>query len=196
MRPPAGTLTPMEQLLFHPQTVHVPIALALVMPFVIGGLAIAWWRGWLPRRVWAVAIALQCLLVASGSIAMRTGEAEEDRVEQVISEHVIEAHEEAAEVFVWGTVVVLAVIFGAAVLPAESTALALAAAATVGSLAVLVAGYRVGEAGGSLVYEHGAASVYVTARVDPGPTPVPGRATKTFLGGDEDDDADSDGDGD
>jgi hypothetical protein len=151
----------MDALLFHPKVVHIPIALGVLMPFIAGGLALAWWRNWLPSRVWLVAVALQAVLLTSGVVALRTGEAEEDRVERVVPERLIEAHEEAAEVFVWASGGVLVVMLLAAALGTRRSGPPIAAAAALGTLLVLGAGYRTGQAGGSLVYEHGAAQVYV-----------------------------------
>ena len=42
----------MDQLFFHPKVVHLPMALAVLMPLVTGGVLFAWWRGWFQRRVW------------------------------------------------------------------------------------------------------------------------------------------------
>lgn len=159
----------MEQVLFHPKVVHLPIALAMLMPLVSGGLALAWWRGWLPKRAWVIAVVLQGVLVASGLVAMQSGEADEERVERVVAEQLIDAHEEAAEVFIWSSVAVFTLLLGAGVVRKERIALALSAVATIGTLGVLGLGYRVGEAGGSLVYEHGAASAYTTLAVPAGP---------------------------
>lgn len=150
----------MDALLFHPKVVHIPIALGVLMPLVAGGLALAWWRGWLPGRAWRIAVALQALLVVSGIVALRTGGDEEERVERVVPEPLIEAHEEAAEAFVWGSGAVLAVMLAAAALGSRRPGLPLAAAATLGTLVVFQLGYRTGQAGGSLVYGHNAAQVY------------------------------------
>ena len=150
----------MEQLLFHPKTVHVPIALAILMPLVSGGLLAAWFTGLLPRRVWAIAALLQALLVGSGFLALRTGEVQEERVERVVAEKLIEAHEEAAEAFVWGAGAILLLHLAGTLIRREGTARAAATAATVGTLVVLFLGYRTGEAGGRLVYQHGAAAAY------------------------------------
>jgi uncharacterized membrane protein len=92
----------MEQLLFHPKVVHLPMALAVLMPLIAGGGLFAIWRGWLDRRAWAGVVLFQAVLVGAGALAMNTGEREEHRVEKVVAEAQIEAHEEAAEVFVWG----------------------------------------------------------------------------------------------
>lgn len=153
----------MDALLFHPKVVHIPMALGVLMPLIAGGLALAWWRGWLPWRAWLVAVGLQAVLLASGAVALRSGEAEEHRVERVVSESLIEAHEEAAEVFVWGSGAVLAMMLAAAMFNQKRSGLPIAAVATLGTLVVLGLGYRTGKAGGSLVYEHGAAQAYTTS---------------------------------
>ncbi len=174
----------MESLFFHPKLVHLPIALAILMPLIAGALVLAWWRRWLPARAWFAAVALQGLLVGSGFMAMRSGEADEEQVERVVPEAALEAHEEAAEVFVWGSVGVLAVMVLAGVLAARPAASGIAAAAVAGTLIVLVLGYRVGAAGGDLVYRHGAAQVYAGAGA--AGTGAPGVAPAAR--GDDDDD--------
>lgn len=153
----------MSALFFHPKVVHLPIALAVLMPLVSGGLLAAWWADVLPRRSWMVAVALQLVLVASSVVALRSGEREEDRVERVVAEKVIEAHEEAAEAFTWAAGAILFLHIAAAAVRRETTARAAAAVAVAGTLVVLFLGYRTGEAGGRLVYEHGAASAYTSA---------------------------------
>jgi uncharacterized membrane protein len=157
----------MDALLFHPKVVHVPMALAVLMPLISAGLLVAWWRKWLPARSWVLVVALQAVLVGAGVVATKTGEREEDRVEAVVSGRLVHEHEEAAEAFVWGSGAVLAIMFVALALSRRRAGLALAAAATLGTLVVLVLGYRTGEAGGALVYRHGAAQVYVGADSSP-----------------------------
>ena len=63
--------------------VHLPMTLAVLMPLVAGGAVFAWWRGWFDRRVWVIVLLLQAALAWSGFVAMNTGEAEEDRVEEI-----------------------------------------------------------------------------------------------------------------
>lgn len=161
----------MDQLFFHPKVVHLPMALAVLMPLVSAGLLAAWTTGTLPRRAWVGAVILQALLVGSGVVALRSGEAEEERVERVVAERFIEEHEEAAERFVWGAGAILVLHLAAAVLRREALARMLAAAATVGTLLVLFLGYRTGEAGGALVYRHGAASAYAERAPAPATDP-------------------------
>jgi uncharacterized membrane protein len=152
----------MDDLFFHPKLVHVPMALGVLMPLVAAGLLLAWWRRWLPRRGWFVAISLQAILFGSGLMALRSGEAEEERVEQVVPERYIEAHEEAAESFVWVSGGVLGLMLLAGALGSRRPGLPLATVATLGTVLVLALGYRTGQAGGSLVYEHGAAQPYAS----------------------------------
>lgn len=134
------------------------------MPAIAALLLVAWWRQWLPRRAWWIAVALQAALVASSVVALRTGEADEERVERVVaSEASIERHEEAAELFLWASVGVLALLGAAAVVRRDTGARAVAALAVVGTLAIAGLGYRVGHAGGELVYRDGAARAYASA---------------------------------
>ena len=150
----------MDQLLFHPKVVHLPIALAVLMPLVAGGVALAWWRGWLDRRAWVIVLLLQAALAGSGLVAMNTGEAEEERVEEIVPERYIESHEEAAEAFLWASAIVLAAMLLPLVLPEGRLRTAAAVGACLGTLLVFGLGYRAGEAGGRLVYEHGAGQAY------------------------------------
>jgi uncharacterized membrane protein len=152
----------MESLFFHPKVVHVPIALSVLMPLFSGALALAWWRRWLPARSWALVVALQAILLGSGILALQTGESEEDRVEAVVAEAAIDAHEDAAEGFVWVSGGVLALMLAPLGLGRTRAGLPAAWVATLGTLAVLGLGYRTGQAGGELVYRHNAASVYAS----------------------------------
>jgi uncharacterized membrane protein len=171
----------MDTLFFHPKVVHLPIALGVLMPLLAGGVLLAWWRQWLPARSWVLVAALQGILLASGIVALQTGESEEDRVERVVPEQAIEEHEEAAELFVWASGGVFAVMLLAGALGSRRSGLPTAAAATLGTLLVLGLGYRTGQAGGTLVYEHGAAQAYSGSV-------APGAGARTVSPGHDDDD--------
>ena len=175
----------MEAFLFHPKVVHIPMALGVLMPLIAAGLLVAWWRGWLPARAWALAIALQAGLFVSGLVAMNTGEAEEDRVEQVVPDPAIEAHEHAAEAFTWAGGAVLAIMALAGNLATRRAGLPIAAAATLGTLVVLGLGYRTGQAGGSLVYRHNAGQVYAAAGGGAGDAPRATADTKEEVDDDD-----------
>ncbi|MGB5286247.1 MAG: DUF2231 domain-containing protein [Polyangiales bacterium] len=171
----------MDQLLFHPKLVHLPIALAVLLPLVSGGVLFGWWRGWFDRRVWVLVFLLQAALVGSGALAMKTGEQEEERVERVVAEEKIEAHEEAAEIFVWAGAALLLLMAVPLVLPDSRARQVVALGAVLGTLVISGLGYAVGEAGGKLVYQYGAAQVYVEN----------GEISGGTVAGDDSDDSDS-----
>ena len=98
----------MSTLPLHPAFVHLPLGLAFAVPLVAIGLTLWHLRGRVPRGAFAILLGLQALLVASGVVAMQLGERDEHRVEAIVAEQVIEAHEERAEVFLWAAGVVLA----------------------------------------------------------------------------------------
>lgn len=158
----------MNDLFFHPKLVHLPMALAVLVPLFASGLALAWWRGWLPQRAWWIAVAMQALLVGSSIAALRSGEADEHRVEALVGEAPIEAHEEAAEQFTLVAGVTAVVMLTAGLLGGRLAPFAVGLS-LVGSLAGLALGVRTGQAGGELVYVHGAADAHTTGRSDARP---------------------------
>jgi uncharacterized membrane protein len=144
----------------HAAIVHMPIALAVLLPLFALGALVAIRQGVAPRGAWGVTVALAAMLAASALIAKETGEDGEERVEQVVPESAIETHEEAADRFI---VVVLAVLAVSVVgLRRDQIGAAGRLVATLGTAAVLVTGYAVGKAGGELTYKHGAAAAYAT----------------------------------
>jgi uncharacterized membrane protein len=153
----------MDTLPLHPKLVHLPIALAVLMPLITSGLLLAWFKGWFPRRTWAIAAALQLVLAGTAFAAMRTGEETEEQVGDVVPDRAVEVHEETAEVFTWTAAGITLLALLALGVKDEKSARAAAIVTTAGTLVVLFLGYRVGEAGGRLVYEHGAAQPYVDA---------------------------------
>ncbi len=152
----------MDDLLFHPKVVHLPMALAFLMPLLAGGVALACLRGWLPWRTWTLVLLLQSAMLGSGLMAMKTGEAQEHRVEQVVAEQLIERHAGAAETFLWATAFALALMGAPLFLREGDLRNALVIFSCVATVVVLALASRVGDAGGKLVYKYGAASAYVT----------------------------------
>jgi uncharacterized membrane protein len=152
----------------HPAIVHLPLAIAILMPLVASGFAWALWTGRVRPRAWLAVVALQALLLGSGLVATRTGEAEEERVENVIQKSALHRHEALADQFVWagGFTLVLAGLVLVVQRPAAVRALVSGVAAS--TLVVAALGLRVGHAGGQLVYVHGAASAYAQPTATPG----------------------------
>ena len=145
----------------HPLVVHMPIALTILVPvFAIGALwAIR--RGAHIQRAWGIAAAMLTLLLASGWVALQTGQGEEEKVEKVVSESAIEQHEESAEAFLVATGVVL-LLAGAGLVRGRVGSVA-RAVATAGTFALIGAGYNVGHSGGTLVYREGAGRAYTSS---------------------------------
>lgn len=152
----------------HPAIVHLPIALTLLLPLVIGGVYLLARRGLPIRTAWVGVVIGAALLGGSAWLAVETGEQQEDRVERVVSEGVLETHEGRASLF-------LGLAAGTLVLSLVGLAKDRAGrygriAATVASLVLLPAGWLVGHSGGELVYRHGAAQAYIGNQpvTDPG----------------------------
>ena len=158
----------MNALPLHPAVVHLPLALAMLMPLVAAGVTWAWFTGRRAAGAWVAVVALQALLLGSSLVAINTGEQEEERVERVVTESAIESHAEAAEQFAWasGASLLLAgIVFG---FRKRSVARVLAPVSVAAALAVAGLALRVGHAGGQLVYVQGAASAYAQANTGAG----------------------------
>lgn len=152
-----------ENLPLHPAIVHLPMALILVLPIVTVFLAALFFKGSAGKSALLVVVLLQAVLAGTSYMALETGEDEEHTVERVLSESLIENHEERAEVFMVATVVALVISLGLAApwLPSMLPMKVVVGAVLLGQVALLALGYRVGHSGGELVYVHGAAQAYV-----------------------------------
>lgn len=146
----------------HPALVHIPLGLAIAIPLVAFGIMLTTWRSGFSKKAWTLVVGLQAVLLLGGIVAQRTGSAEEDKVEHVVAEGAIEAHEEAAEGFLVGAGVAL-LLSGLVLVAPARLARAGTVTAAVATLAVAGLGVRVGHAGGELVYRHGAASAYTAS---------------------------------
>jgi uncharacterized membrane protein len=142
----------MNGLPLHPAIVHVPLGLAVVAPLLALGLAIAIRKGTLPRTSWAIVVVLQAVLFAGGLLALKTGEQDEERVEDRIAESAIERHEELAERFVWSAGGTLVLGTAVLILRSHVATSALMAATTLATVVTLGTGLQAGHAGGALVY--------------------------------------------
>ncbi len=171
----------------HPAVVHFPVVLVSLAPLFAAGALWAIRRGARPVRAWGLATAILAALFLSSWAAVQTGEAQEDRVEEVLAdEDVMHVHEEAAERFLYlvgGVLAIGLVGFAGGRLGGSARV-----AATVGTLAALGAGLSVGRSGGELVYRHGAANAYVRNAAADGTAGV--AATRTAPRSDDDDEHD------
>lgn len=145
----------------HPAVVHFPIVLMTILPVAAIVALIRIHRGRDARRAWLLPLGTAAALTVTAFVASRTGEAQEDRVENVVAEAPIHSHEEAAERFLLLSAGVLAL--AAAGLLKGGAGTTLRWAATAGTLVLAAAGAQVGHSGGKLVYRHGAAAAYTQA---------------------------------
>ena len=134
----------------HPAIVHFPIVFTILLPFVALGALCAIRRGVSSRRAWASPLLGAVVLSLSAWLAIQTGEADEERAEDIVGEQVLHAHEEAAERFLLlsGGVVVLMAAGLLGGTPGKAGRL-LASTAT---LLLVVTGYNVGHSGGRVVF--------------------------------------------
>jgi uncharacterized membrane protein len=144
----------------HPAIVHFPVVLALLLPLFIAGGFWAMRRGASLRRAWLLPTVAAAALAGSSWLAVETGEEQGERVERVVAERALDAHEDLAEAFLTGSAVV-AVIAAAGLVGGLAGRVARLATVT-GSLVLAGMVVRVGHTGGELVYRYGAASAYAT----------------------------------
>jgi uncharacterized membrane protein len=149
----------------HPLVVHFPIVLAVLLPISAAGALWTIRKGTTPRRAWSVPTALAVALALSALVAVKTGEAQDERVERVVAEQPLESHEEAAETFL-AMSGGLAVLLALGLLRGRTGNVARMAGAA-GALGLVALAVQVGHSGGKLVYQYGAASAYTDARTAP-----------------------------
>jgi uncharacterized membrane protein len=144
----------------HPAIVHFPVVLAFLLPLFVAGALWAIRRGVDARRAWLLPVVGAAALGLSAWAAVETGESTGERVERVVSEQVVEEHEEMAEAFLTAS----AALAGVALLGLVGgiTGKTARVVTGVGSIVLVVMVARVGHSGGELVYKHGAASAYVS----------------------------------
>ncbi len=148
----------------HPKIVHIPLALAIILPILNAVLTLSWWRQWLPRRVWLITACLHAVMTLGAFVAMQTGETDEHTAERVVSKHEIHEHEEAAELFLYASVIALLLALVAAIAEKERQALQFAIATTALSALCAFLAIDAGNHGGKLVYKYGAGRAFSPAK--------------------------------
>ena len=151
----------MFDLPLHPVVVHFPIALGIILPLVS---LLIWWgikKGHLQRVVWIFVVAMTLAYSASAIVAVELGERDEDKVEKVVSERVIEEHEEAGEMIVWvSATLLLASLAGILIKNSHHARLAFA----ILSLVAIIPLANAGHTGGKMVYQYGAANAHLPVK--------------------------------
>lgn len=156
----------------HPVVVHFPIVLAVLLPISAGWALWAIRKGTTPRRAWSVPVAMAVALAISSLVAVKTGEAQDERVEGVVAEQPLESHEESAELFL-SLSTGLAVLVAAGLVRGRTGGVA-RMLGSVGAAGLVALAVYVGHSGGRLVYEHGAASAYTSEGTRAGASSVSG----------------------
>ena len=169
----------MTELPLHPQFVHLPLALALILPILAIVLAFLIKSEKFPPQVWTIIVGMQLVATVSGYVAMSLGEDEEEVVEKVVGKEALHRHEEHAEMFVASSVA--STVFSATVLLVKLNAkFPLMLVSFILMLGQLFLGVRSGQSGGALVYVHKAAEAYSqneSAGEPQGLLPTPGMNT-------------------
>lgn len=149
----------MFDLPLHPIVAHFPIVLGVILPVAA---LLFWWaikKEYFQQKAWVLVVFLALAYGVSSFVAVELGEKDEDKVEKVVSEKVIEEHEEAGELIPWiATGLFLFALAG--FLPKNSHRIRLALAVL--SLAAIIPLANTGHTGGKLVYQYGAANAHLS----------------------------------
>jgi len=136
----------------HPAIVHVPVGLALILPLLVAGLALARWREWLRPRSWVIVVTLQALILGGALLAEQTGEALEEHGEQIAGEQAVEAHEEVAETFTVAAGVSFVLFASVLFVRARRPSAVLLLTSVGASLLVAFLAARAGQMGGEITH--------------------------------------------
>ena len=169
----------MFDLPLHPISVHFPIVLGSFLPLVAGVL---WWairNEKLSAASWKLIPAIALVYGLSAVVAVQLGGIDEEKVEKVVSEHLIEEHDEIAESVPWVAGGLLLVsLAGLGRKYAGQARLALVVLSLAGLIPLTLAGHS----GGALVYQHGAGFAHLAPE-----TQATIKAGKLVRSGEEED---------
>jgi len=146
----------------HPAIVHIPVALALLLPLLIPLAAFLWSRNRESRTPFVFVAVLCATMAVSAFMAKQTGEDEEDTVETIVAKSHIHDHEEEADIFFFMAVGMTLLGLGTVAATKSKAAIPLTAALWLLSAVAAYQAYRTGEAGGELVYKYNAGAAYLT----------------------------------
>lgn len=145
----------MQSLPLHPGLAHLPLGLAFAAPLLALVIALMTRRERWPRQVWALLLLVQLVLAVAALVSLFTGEAEERLISACVDRAALEQHESWANYLVWSSFIAAAATIGVMVASRrrrQAALLTLAFSVVPMTLAILT-----GQAGGELVYKHGAA---------------------------------------
>ncbi len=160
----------------HAIVVHFPIIITFILPVLILVFALMIRAKHMNPVSWLVIVGLSMFVTGAGYFALETGETEEHRVKDIVAKNLVHEHEEAGEIFVGSTVLVLVVGIAAFFIRRENQ-FQLQMMVLLLSLLSGYFAYRSGKLGGELVYAHGAAEAYKVNIEQMGILPTPGQNT-------------------
>lgn len=143
----------------HPALVHLPLGIAMIMPFLTGFVYYFIKKGKLPDNAWVITVFLQLFLVIGAFASLQSGERDEEFVEKVLSEELIEQHEDIGKIFM--AISAITMIILAAGLMKSTPIPLLRIIGIAATLAVLGTGMYTGKLGGELVYAQGGARAFI-----------------------------------
>jgi uncharacterized membrane protein len=144
----------------HPAVVHLPLGIAIVLPIVATLALVGIIRNLLPARAWWLVFALQSVMLLSGFLAVSSGENDADAVKEIVVEEAIHDHQTKAKQFMLVNNLAVLLSIGALATAAAKLGRLMLILATIGTFLSAGMSLRVGQAGGELVYVHGAASAH------------------------------------
>ena len=136
----------------HPALVHLPVGLAIALPLLALALAVALWLRIAPPLAFLLLAGLQVMMLVGGSAAYRAGEEEEERVESLVSEDQLTAHQQRAQIFLWSAGIALAMSAATATVRKTALARSLAVLSVAASVITAAAAIATGKAGGEIAY--------------------------------------------
>lgn len=148
----------------HPAVVHLPLALAFLLPLIAAAIWLGQSRLRWPENLGLLVVGLQLLLTLSSFAVLKTGEIEDELIGDRLPHAALHEHEEAAEVFAWATLGALALSLLPLLLEQRRLRILLSSAALVAMIVVAGLAVKTGKAGGELVYDHDAPGLRLEAR--------------------------------
>jgi len=140
--------------LLHPFFIHIPLAVALILPFLSGFALFNYRKN--PENLksfWPFVVIPVLFMSVFLMLSLSSGEEAIELLEHVMSEEPLEEHEEIAEIFAMlGYIVSLLAIF--VLFMKEQVRSVLMIIVFVGSIALAGLGLATGKSGGKIVHQH------------------------------------------
>lgn len=150
----------MEPLPTHPIVVHLPIALAIVLPVLSSAIGYAVWKGNASGGAWAWVLAAHFVLFASAGAATLLGEADARRIQTRMDAAALDTHEGDGKRVLWAAAVAFGLALAGLVLQRRRQRNVAMAATFAAALACAALAIVAGHGGAVLVYRHGAAAAW------------------------------------